>query len=402
MLTLLSLSVFPAGRASAENMDLNAVHAFSEAELSLLRSLTLSSLPSLPRDRSNAYADNAKAMALGKRFFFDPRFSANGRVSCATCHRPETGFTDLLPLAKGLGITNRRTMPLIGSAYGSWFFWDGRKDSLWSQAIGPIENSLEHGFTRTMCAHLVSDSYRKNYEAIFGKMPKLDHKNCPAHASPGTGNAAALKAWKAMEPADRDMVNKIYSNFGKAIAAFVRQILPQPAPFDQYVEAVVKKDLAAADALLSRDAVLGLRLFIGKAKCTNCHFGPLFTNGGFHNIGLTTPDQGRAQGIDEVLADEFNCLGKYSDAKPEECAELRFMDTNSQKYVGAFKTPTLRNVAERAPYMHAGQFKTLDEVLNFYKTSPSHEIEHQQLSTAELQTIKAFLATLSGPIQYPQ
>jgi len=293
-------------------------------------------------------------------------------------------------------------MPLIGSAYGSWFFWDGRKDSLWSQAIGPIESAEEHGFTRTMCAHLVSDNYRKDYEAIFGKLPKLDQKNCPPHASPGTGNAAALKAWKAMEPADRDMVNRIYANFGKAIAAFVRQILPQPAPFDRYVDAVVMNDLAAADALISRDAVLGLRLFIGKAKCTNCHLGPLFTINGFHNIGLITPDQGRAQGIDEVLADEFNCLGKYSDAKPEECAELRFIDTNTRKYVGAFKTPTLRNVAERPPFMHAGQFKTLDEVLNFYQTSPSHEIEHQQLSTTELQRIKAFLATLSSPLRYPE
>ncbi len=100
--------------------------------------------------------------------------------------------------------------------------------------------------------------------------------------------------------------------------------------------------LALADTLMSSDAVQGLRLFIGKAKCTNCHLGPLFTNSEFQDTGLNDPlDQGRAQGIDQVLADEFNCFGKYSDAKPEECTELRFMDTNRSKYLGKFKTPTL-------------------------------------------------------------
>jgi cytochrome c peroxidase len=342
-------------------------------------------------------------MALGKKFFFDSRFSVNGEVSCATCHQPAIGFTDLLPLAKGVGVAKRRTMPLIGSAYSPWFFWDGRKDSLWSQAIAPIENSQEHGFTRTMVAHLVSESYQQDYEAVFGKLPKFDFKDFPPQASPGTGNAAALEAWKSMKSADRDAVNRVYANFGKAIAAFVRRILPQPAPFDRYVDAVVAKDFAAADALMSRDAIRGLRLFIGKAKCTNCHLGPLFTNGGFHNIGLNTPqDQGRAQGIDEVVDDDFNCLGKYSDAKPEECMELRFIDTNKQEYVGAFKTPSLRNVSERPPFMHAGQLKTLDDVLNFYQRSPSHEIEHQQLSATELQRIKAFLHTLNSPLSYPK
>jgi cytochrome c peroxidase len=403
MLIVLSMPVFPALRASAQNSDLNTVHAFSEEELSLLRSLSLSSLPPLPKDPSNAYADNPKAVALGKKFFFDPRFSANGEVSCASCHEPATSFTDLLPLAKGMGINKRRSMPLIGSAYNSWFFWDGRKDSLWSQAIGPIENSLEHGLTRTMCAHLISDSYPKEYEAVFGRLPKISHENCPPHASPGVGDTAALEAWKAMNPADREQVNRIYVNFGKAIAAFVRQIVPQPAPFDRYVEAVARKDLAAADVMISRDAVQGLRIFIGKGNCTNCHLGPLFTNGEFHDIGLNDPqDQGRAEGIGEVMSDEFNCLGKYSDAKPEECAALRFIDTDSRKYIGTFKTPTLRNVADRPPYMHAGQFATLDEVLFFYERSFSREVAHQRLSRAELQSVKAFLHTLSGPLSYPK
>jgi cytochrome c peroxidase len=390
-----------AREAGAETGNLREFHGWSEGQLGVLRSLSLASLPPLPKDPSNKYADDPGAAALGKKLFFDRRFSANGKVSCGTCHMPEMSFTDALPLAKGMGTTTRRTMPLIGSAYSAWFFWDGRKDSLWSQAIGPIESAVEHGFTRSMCAHLVTDKYKSEYEQIFGKLPKIDHKSCPPLASPGTGNPAALKAWKAMKPADRDSVSRIYANIGKAIASYVRQILPQPAPFDRYVEAVAKNDFEAADRLISHDAVEGLRLFTGKAKCTNCHMGPLFTNSSFHNVGLSSPDKGRAEGISKVLSDEFNCLGKYSDAKPDECPELRFIDTKKAKYAGAFKTPTLRNVAERPPYMHDGQMKTLAEVLNFYRRSASHELGHENLSDQELSRIEAFLKTLSSPLSSP-
>lgn len=401
LLSVFFLLLISAGGAAAVPKDLNEADAWSEEEISLLRSFSLSSLPPLPNDPSNKYVDDARAVALGKKLFFDKRFSANGKVSCATCHVPEVSFTDKLPLAKGMGTTTRRSMPLIGSAYNAWFFWDGSKDSLWAQAIGPIESAVEHGFTRSMCAHLIQDRYKKEYEEIFGKMPKIDHKSCPPKASPGTGNPAALKAWNAMKPEDRDAVSRIYANIGKAIAAFVSRILPEPAPFDQYVEAVSRKDISAAEHLMSRDAAEGLRLFIGKAKCTACHLGPLFTNSSFHDIGLSSRDKGRAEGIDKVLADEFNCFGKYSDAKAEECLELRFIDKNRTKYSGAFKTPTLRNVADRPPYFHAGQMKTLSEVLSFYRRSSSHELAHQDLTNAELDKIEAFLKTLSSPLRHP-
>lgn len=403
LLAALTSPLFAVLQARADNAQLTSRQTFTQAQLSLLRSLTLSSLPPLPEDPSNSYADNAAAVSLGRKFFFDKGFSANGQVSCATCHRPEMGFTDPFPLAKGMGTNKRRTMPLIGVAYNSWLFWDGRKDSLWSQAIGPIESSQEHGFTRTKCAHFVAKSYKKEYEAVFGKLPKLSHTDCPPVASPGTGNELALKAWQAMKPGDRDKINGIYANIGKAVAAFVRRILPQPAPFDHYVDALANNDPALAETILSRDAIQGLRLFIGKARCTNCHFGPLFTNGEFQDIGLHDPeDQGRAQGIVKVLTDEFNCFSLYSDAKAEQCTALRFIDSNRQAYLGKFKVPTLRNVAKRPPYMHAGQFKTLDEVLHFYQTSSSHELAHQDLSEEELQKLKAFLGTLSGPLDFPQ
>jgi len=375
------------------------MHGWNEGEVSVLRSLWIGSLPPLPKDPSNAYADNPKARAFGQKLFFDPRFSGNLKVSCATCHRPDMSFTDDLPLAHGMGSTTRRSMPLLGVAYNSWFFWDGRKDSLWSQALGPLESNVEHGFTRTACAYLISEYYRSEYEEIFGKMPDITN----AVASPATEDIIVLKTWVSMAPAKKEAVNRIYANMGKAIAAYVRTIVPGPSRFDRYVKALFNNDMTALQESLTSMEINGLRLFIGKAKCTNCHGGPLFTNSDFHNTGVPTPakmspDKGRADGIKKVLSDEFNCLGSYSDAGPRDCAELRFVDTKTEKYVGAFKTPTLRNVAERAPYMHAGQFATLKEVLEFYRQSKSHEINHGELTDEELSQLEAFLHTLSGPL----
>jgi cytochrome c peroxidase len=379
------------------------IYAWSKQEISVLSSLWIGSLPPPPKDPSNAFAANPKAEALGKKLFFDPRFSGNLKVSCATCHRADMNFTDDLPLAHGMGSTTRRSMPLLGMVYNSWFFWDGRKDSLWSQALGPIESNVEHGFTRTACAYLISKNYRSEYEEIFGTMPDITN----AVASPATEEIIVLKTWVSMTPDKRDDVNRIYANMGKAIAAYVRTIVPGPSRFDRYVEALLHNEAGTLPTMLTSDEVNGLRLFIGKAKCTNCHNGPLFTNGDFHNTGVPTaakmpPDRGRADGIRKVLSDEFNCLGRYSDAGPQDCVELRFLDTDTEKYVGAFKTPTLRNVAERAPYMHAGQIATLKEVLEFYRQSKSHELGHSALSDEELRQLEAFLRSLSGSVEIHQ
>jgi cytochrome c peroxidase len=294
-------------------------------------------------------------------------------------------------------------MPLIGVAYNSWFFWDGRTDSLWSQALGPIENKLEHGISRTMSAYIISKYYRSEYEKLFGVLPEFMENTFPQHARPALDDPEALKAWVLMSPGQREEVNKVYVNMGKCIAAFVRTIVPQPSPFDRYVEQILS-DKQTNRMILTDDEAMGLRLFIGKAKCTNCHNGPMLTNSDFHNLGLPpqkgkAPDEGRAAAITQVLSNEFNCIGKYSDAKPNECLELRFIDTSSKKYVGAFKTPTLRSVADHPPYMHAGQFTTLHEVLEFYRSQADNpELGHKGLTDKELDQIEAFLRSLSSPL----
>jgi cytochrome c peroxidase len=399
--SIIFVIVFLNAPGAAWSMD---QHDWSDQEKSILRSLWIGSLGPLPVDPSNKYSDNPGAAALGKKLFFEDKFSGNKKVSCATCHREDYFFTDNLPLSHGMDTTPRRSMPLIGVAYNSWFFWDGRTDSLWSQALGPIENKLEHGISRTMSAYIISKYYRTEYEGIFGPLPDFMEETFPHHARPALDDPDALKAWVLMTPDQREEVNKVYVNMGKAIAAFVRTILPQPSPFDRYVEQILAGETLSSRMALTDAEAAGLRLFIGKAKCTNCHNGPMFTNSDFHNLGLpqrenVAPDMGRAAAITQVLSSQFNCLGKYSDAHPNDCPELRFIDTSNKKYEGAFKTPTLRNVTERPPYMHAGQFATVREVLKFYQSQAKNpELGHAGLTDKELDLLEAFLHTLSSPL----
>ena len=117
-------------------------------ELAVLQSLALQSLPAVPADPSNAVADNPLAAQLGRQLFLDARLSADGRVSCATCHQPQRLFTDGLEQSVGLAKVERNAMGLVAASYSPWLYWDGRKDSVWSQALGPLEDPREHGSNR--------------------------------------------------------------------------------------------------------------------------------------------------------------------------------------------------------------------------------------------------------------
>jgi cytochrome c peroxidase len=388
-----------------------ANHEWTAEEIETLRSLWIGSLPPLPPDPSNLYAGDPQAAALGHSLFFDARFSSTGTVSCATCHIPEVNFTDGRALAFGVGLNDRKTMTIVGTAYSPWQFWDGRADSQWAQAMGPMENPVEHAGTRAQFAHLIDQYYRMEYEAIFGPLPDLsDQERFPYIAGP-VEDPEARAAWEAMAPGDRDAVTRVYANMGKAIAAYERLIMPGPSRFDVYVEALLAGDLEAMENALTPDEVAGLRLFIGEANCIQCHNGPLFTNNSFHNTGVpprgdAPPDPGRSAGVQRLLEDEFNCLGSYSDAGPEDCAELRFLVDSGPELEGAFKPPTLRNVAESAPYMHAGQFGDLFSVVRHYRHPPEAAIGHTELEPFPIMhngllQLVAFLESLSGPLAVP-
>jgi cytochrome c peroxidase len=377
--------------------------AFTPAELELLRALWIGSLPPLPDDPSNRYADDPDAAALGQAIFFDARFSANGGVSCSSCHQPELAFTDGLPRGQGIAETPRATMSVLGAAYAPFLFWDGRKDSLWAQALGPLENGLEHGGNRGLYAHVVADHYRADYEALFGPLPNLaDAERFPASAGP-VDDPRARAAWDSMSQADRDAVTAIFVNLGKAIEAYERGLLPAGSRFDQFVASLLDGSAATA---LSVDEVAGLRLFIGEAQCSNCHNGPLFTNQSFHDTGVPPvpghePDAGRGPALELLKNDEFNCLSRWSDADPQECAALRFLRDDPESLAGAFKPPSLRNVARTGPYMHAGQIATLEDVLRHYREAPAaavgrSELEPLDLTDAQLEQLVAFLGSLDN------
>ncbi len=397
-------------------------HVWSAEEQAQLRALWIESLPPLPADPSNAVADDERAAELGRALYFDARLSADGQVSCATCHQPSKHFTDGKALAEGLGQTRRHAPSIVGTAYSPWLFWDGRRDSLWAQAAAPMEDAVEHGGTRLQYAHVLAEQYREPYEAIFGPLPELDDKSrFPERGGPVEDPELAA-AWEGMQREDREAITRVFVNLSKSIAAYERKILHGPSRFDDYVAAVLDGDRRRAKDLFSAEEAEGLRLFIDRGQCTNCHLGPRMTNDEFHNIGLPLRegatdiegrprevtvaeafDQGRDAGVILALEHEMSCLGPYSDADPEDCLELRFAKTSGDEMIGAFKVPSLRGVGQTAPYMHDGRFATLTEVLAHYNAAPPALTGHSELFPLgmrawELAQIEAFLGTLDASV----
>lgn len=379
---------------------------WSPKERALLRSLSLGSLARLAPDPSNRYADDEAAARLGQALFFDARLSGNGKVSCATCHVPQQNFQDGKPLGEGVGTAGRRTMPIAGTAHSPWQFWDGRADSQWGQALGPLESPAEHGGDRVQYAHVIARAYRTEYERVFGRVP--DVRGLPERAGPVPDSGRA-KAWSSMTPVRQEEITRMYANIGKAIAAYERKIEFAPSRFDRFVEAELANRPHDRESEFSEEERSGLALFIGKANCVTCHNGALFTDNHFHNTGVPQStsgapnDSGRAAGVRRVMAAEFNCASKYSDARPDQCDELRFADTDGPDLLRAFKTPSLRNVASRAPFMHGGQFASLSAVLAHYNRAAAatvgrSELKPLHLSNDELRELEAFLRTLTSPL----
>jgi len=385
----------------------NPSSMWTTGEINILRSLWINSLPPLPPDTSNSVADHPLAAQFGYQLYFDPRLSANGKISCATCHQAELFFSDGLKVAVGAMKGTRNSMSLIGAAYSPWQFWDGRKDSLWSQALSPLENSLEHAGSRMQYAHLISQDqhYYDIYEKLFGSLPNFsDRTRFPPAAGP-VSKKAWNDAWQSMSVKDQETVTKVFVNIGKSINAYERLLLPGPSRFDVYANAIINNDITAMSTL-NRNEVTGLKLFIGKAQCINCHNGPLFTNNEFHNTGILSspgqlPSMGRAAGVKKVRNDTLNCLGTFSDTSNGDCAELRFTRIGDE-LIGAHKVPSLRNVAKTNPYMHAGQLEDLAAVIDHYNRAPvamvgHNEIKPLNLNAFEIQQLEAFLQTLTGP-----
>jgi cytochrome c peroxidase len=394
------------------------------------RILQHSPLPTPPPDPTNAFADNADAAALGARLFEDKKLSRDGSVSCTTCHDPQRAFTDGRRVARGLRDGVRNTPTLLNAAHFSWYFWDGRSDSLWSQALHPLENDAEMGGSRVDIARRVAGEpdLRRRYEATFGPLPDLsDPQRFPPGARPGTrANAsqpvrdAADAAWNAMAAEDREAVTRVFVHVGKALAAFQRTLVSRESPFDRFAarlrEAAASgggDGIAVESADFPPAAQRGLRLFIGPGNCRSCHSGPLFSDGEFHAVrvppadGFSPDDPGRFAGLRAACADEFAGGCVWSDDPAFGATKLSRVRASPELW-GLYKTPSLREVARTAPYMHQGQFETLDRVIRHYSTFENAlplghhptEITLQplNLSEPEIAELIAFLETLSSDV----
>lgn len=271
---------------------------------------------------------------LGRLLFFDKRLSRDHTVSCATCHVPEKAFSDGQRVAIGVeGRQGMRNSPsLFNRAYSSFLFWDGRRSALEEQTLDAIQNPLEMDLSlQQLEERLFSKQYRGAFRRVFA-------------GEPTAPNAA------------------------KALASYVRTLFSGDSAFDRFEHG----DRTALSAAAQR----GLSLFRVKGNCAACHTGPLFTDGSFHNTGVSWEEAPLDYG-------RFNVSRKEADR-------------------GKFKTPSLRDVDQTAPYMHNGSLATLEEVLDFYnhggKPNPNldRELRPLNLTTEEKSDLIHFLRALSG------
>lgn len=275
---------------------------------------------------------------LGKRLFFDKRLSKDESISCATCHIPAKGFSNALAVAKGVsGESGNRNVPtVVNRVYGRTEFWDGRAETLESQALGPLFNPLEMDMNEGLLLE------RLKTDAVYGKLFK--------------------EAFGDPEPT--------LERIGKAIACFERTLVTGSSAFDHY-------EWNGEVLALSASAVRGLTLFRGKARCSTCHIGTNFTDEKFHNIGAGESGQNDAG---------------------------RAAVTGNPSDFGKFKTPTLRNIVQTAPYMHDGSLDRLEDVIAFYdrggRSNPNLDVEMKplELSEPEKEDLRAFLESLTGPV----
>jgi cytochrome c peroxidase len=330
----------------------------------------------LPGDTWDYYVprhnpQSAAKVELGRKLFFDTRLSADGTVACATCHKPELAFADGKAVAEGVaGRRGPRNSPtLLNVIYNPGHFWDGRSDTLEEQAIQPLINPLEMG-DQTHAAIVARLQQIPEYTRAF---PQVFHK-----------------------PLSIELV-------GHALAAYERTLLSGTSPLDRY--------LAGEPHAINEAAQRGLALFRGKARCSRCHTfndrNPFFSNYDYVNTGVAANHSSFAKMERQIFdaadnpAEVKRLVDQFS--KEEGGPELgRIAITYHILDLGAYRTPSLRNIALTAPYFHDGSAATLAEVVRFYNGGGRDNLNREWdlhplgLTETEQQELVEFLNTLSG------
>jgi cytochrome c peroxidase len=317
-------------------------------------------LPAVPVPEDNPLTP--EKVELGRLLFFDARLSADGSLACVSCHLPDQGWTTNSPLSPAYptNMERRNSQTLINVGYNKALLWDGRAGMLEKQALGPIQNPLHMNQNLDLLIERLKaiPDYAERFQKVFGT---------------------------AVNP----------ESLGKALAAFERTLITRNAPFDRYMQ--------GDQRAMSESALQGLELFKGKARCILCHNGPNFTDSQFHHLGV--PDA-------LLLSHPLVQASIRFDAKrmnmsdPEKVKEDlgRYLVTKEEKDKKAFKTPTLRNVTQRDPYMHNGVFQSLEEIIDFYDrgggavSGKSPLIHPLGLTAQEKRDLLAFLKALTGEL----
>jgi cytochrome c peroxidase len=399
------------------------IEALSSAQRAMLEAL--GPLPALPADPTNQYADSAQARLLGQRFFFDKAFSGplgmnsdlgmtgeTGRVACSSCHlgeQMEDHRSTPPEVSRAAGVHARNAPALVNASFYAWTNWAGRFSAQWELPLPVSESGVIMNGNRLAIAHRIAARYKAEYEAIFGALdPELGTTTSTrfplsGKPKPVTEPPTADGPWELMQAADRTIVMRVWVNFGKALHAYMRQLVSRNAPFDQWVS-------GDCDAM-SEPAQRGALLFVGKAGCTNCHSGSHFSDDGFHNLGVAqgvpvNVDQGRfADGASLLTAAVTSANATWSDNPTVGAARIAGLTNPMPESArGAFRTPDLRGVAETAPYMHSGQLATLEDVVAFYNAGGGTPVTGTKdsamvplnLTAGESADLVAFLRMLSG------
>jgi cytochrome c peroxidase len=336
--------------------------------------------PPATTDPSNRVSGKTEAIALGRRLFFDKRLSREVNRACATCHDPTKAFTDGRPRSLGRTLHDRNAIALANLRLNRWFGWAGATDSLWAHSIRPILDEKELGLSADELRKRLSADRKltSDYQLVFGTDAVTD---------------------------DPELV---LVNVAKALAAFQETIVTARTPFDDFRDAVARND-RTAQTRYPLAAQRGLRIFVGKGRCSACHLGPNFTSGEFEDVGIPffaekgRVDPGRHGGIAALRASPFNLLGAYNDDKDRSTALGTQHVEPLHRNWGEFRVPSLRNVARTAPYMHNGSLPSLAAVVRHYSeideerlhgTPERRLLKPLRLSPQEKADLIAFLRTL--------
>jgi cytochrome c peroxidase len=317
--------------------------------------------PPMRVDPSNRVSGQALAIQLGRQLFRDPRMSPVGYIGCVTCHQPDRAFTDHKARAHGLADLPRNTPALFNLGQQRWFGWGGASDSLWMASIRPILDAREIGGNARLVAHL------------FEREPEL--ATCYRRVFHESPTAAP----------QRTVVN-----VGKAIAAYVETLVSGRTPFDDFRDALQRGDSRAA-ASYPAAAQRGLKLFVGRANCIECHRGPNFSDGEFHPGAPSAHDDGRFDDVLRLKSSPLNLAGPHNDdPRHRLAAATRRLVAHDSSQRALFRTPSLRSVSSSGPYLHDGRADSLQDAVQHAaprRTGGLAEVDARDLA--------AFLVTLT-------